>query len=804
MQTTTEPGRAPRLFWEIALCSFAGIVLEIAYTRIFSFKFFYFFSYVVIGIGLLGLGAGGVLVSVSRRLRESEPEVLLPRVTFAGALATLAGYAVVAPLPIDVSRLGTDARELVELALACLLVMAPFLAVGIVVARVLGTRPDAVGALYAADLGAAALGAAAAVPLLGALDPPRTIAFAGLALAAAGARLAWRSRPLRLAGLGVGALLAVPLVTGRPLADPVTDRYTGFEDFRRAGLVRFSQWDPVFRIDVAELPFSGGNALMVFHDGLPGSGLRRFGGDVRELEPMRRDPRALAFQVLPPRPRVLIIGSAGGHEVLTSILFDAEHVTGVELNATTLSLLSDHFADFTGHLHQRPDVTFVNADARSFLETDDRRYDMIWFVAPDSYATMNAATASAFVLSESYLYTVEMLGECFRHLTENGIINAQFGEFDHHRKPNRSTRFLTTARAAFEENGVRRFADHVLLATGPGFPPQTDSVILLGRSPFRPDQIERFTSYASRVDGGVVRYAPGRPPDASAPNQVIVSSPHTLGTRLAAYPWQVGPVRDDSPFFWHFSTFRRAMQSEIRLDGNLVDTEDAVGERVMLTLLAVIAVLALALLSAPFFAIRATWRALPSKLSTGVYFAALGAGFMFIEISLMQRFTLLLGYPTYSLTITLGGLLVASGAGSLLTERWATRSTRALAVLSVALVALVAFYAFGLQPIIDGSLRLPLAARAAVTLGLLFPLGLCLGGFLPVGLARVAALGDHPREYVAWAWAVNAFFSVAASISATIVAMIAGFRFVLLSALAIYALDVVALLTARPRRAPTS
>ncbi len=795
---TREP--PPRLFYEIAVASFAGIVLEIAYTRVFSFKFFYFFSYVVIAVGLLGLGAGGILVAVSRKLRETDPSVLVPRACFAGGASAYVGYAIVAPLQIDVSRLSIDATEILELTAACLLVMAPFLCIGVVVAKVLGARPDAAGALYGADLGAAALGAALAIPLLGAFDPPRTIVLAGIVLAAGGLRLAVRSRRLRAVGISTCVALSVPFATGRFLADPITDRYTGFEDFRNGDLVRFSAWDPVFRIDVAELPSSGGNALMVFHDGLPGSGLRRFGGDARELEPMRADPRALAFQVLPPRPRVLIIGSAGGHEVLTSILFGAEHVTGVELNPTTLSLLTHHFADFTGRLHERADVTFVNADARSFLENDDQRYDMIWFVAPDSYATMNAATASAFVLSESYLYTVEMLGECFRHLTENGIINAQFGEFDHHRKPNRSTRFLTTARAAFEENGVRRFADHVLLATGPGFPPQTDSVILLSRRPFESDQISRFTGYLPRIDGGVLRYAPGHPVDISAPNQVIVSKPHQLAARLAAYPWQVGPVRDDSPFFWHFATFRRALASDVHLDGRVVDTEDAVGEKVMLSLLAIVSGVAALLLLAPFFVIRATWAALPSKLPAGLYFAALGLGFMFIEISLMQRFTLLVGYPTYSLTITLGGLLVASGAGSLLTERYTARSGRALPVAFAVLVLLALFYAFALPAIIERCMGFSLPVRAAITLALLAPLGVCLGGFMPLGLRRIAALGDHPREYVAWAWAVNAFFSVFASVLATVVAMASGFRVVLLSAIGIYAVGVAAMMTVRERR----
>ena len=60
---------------------------------------------------------------------------------------------------------------------------------------------------------------------------------------------------------------------------------------------------------------------------------------------------------------------------------------------------------------------------------------------------------------------------------------------------------------------------------------------------------------------------------------------------------------------------------------------------------------ALVFLLVPFVAIRGTWRALPRKGVSAVYFAALGFGFMFFEVTMIQRLILFLGYPTYSLTV---------------------------------------------------------------------------------------------------------------------------------------------------------
>ena len=51
------------------------------------------------------------------------------------------------------------------------------------------------------------------------------------------------------------------------------------------------------------------------------------------------------------------------------------------------------------------------------------------------------------------------------------------------------------------------------------------------------------------------------------------------------------------------------------------------------------------------------------------YFGALGAAFMLIEVSVLQRFVLLLGHPVYSLTVTLFSLLLGSGVGAAWSRR---------------------------------------------------------------------------------------------------------------------------------------
>jgi hypothetical protein len=530
--------RKPGFYFEIFSVSLAAILLEIAYTRIFSFKVYYLFTYLIIGVGLSGLGAGGVLVTIWRRLREVEPVRLVPTVCMAGSASAACGYLVVAPTPINVELLASGPAEMAKLALLCLVLALPFIAAGIVITSILGSRPEKAGRLYGADLLGAALGCAAAVPLLTDIGPPATIMLAALVFAGASLRTAARSRALLLAGLVlcVGPLPA--LLDPGLLPDPVVDRAKRFEDFRRAGLVEFSRWHPVFRVDVAKHPLAKerGTTYIIHHDGQPGSGLRAFDGDVRKLSYLKRDPRALPFSVLKKGSRVLIIGSAGGLEILVSLFFQAAHITAVELNPVTVSLLTDRYADLTGRLADNPRVTLINGDGRWFLQQSNDTYDLIWFVAPDSYAAMNASSSGAFVLSESYLYTVETLVESLEHLSENGVICTEFGEIDYENRPNRTTRYLTTARQAFSEMGIGNFDRRVLTANSPGFPPFEESIILLGKSPFDSERIMDFGDALRRIKGGQPSYVPGRTLSANPPHLAITLRESRLPELYASYP----------------------------------------------------------------------------------------------------------------------------------------------------------------------------------------------------------------------------------------------------------------------------
>src|SRR4029453_19435754 len=149
----------PRLFLEIFLICLAAILLEVSYTRVFSFKLVYYFTYVIIGLALLGLGAGGVLVAMLPALRRAAPARLLPVLALLGGLFIIGGYFVVARVQLNAFDLIQDAsmrepRFLVELArlvLLCLVLFLPFLMAGLAVSTILASAPKQTARLYAAD-----------------------------------------------------------------------------------------------------------------------------------------------------------------------------------------------------------------------------------------------------------------------------------------------------------------------------------------------------------------------------------------------------------------------------------------------------------------------------------------------------------------------------------------------------------------------------------------------------------------------------------------------------------------------------
>lgn len=772
----------------IFLVSLAGLLLEVGYTRVVSYKLWYYYTYLVLGLALLGIGSGGIFVVVWPRLRRAATDSLIAICSVISAVAVTAGYFLVARLPIDTVQIwdyGTSGswKSLAKLGLLCFVLFASFVPLGIIISTILGRGGDRVGRLYFSDLIGAGLGCALAIPLITWLGPPQVIVVSAVLFALVGIVVMRRS-PAPLIAAGALTVLLAILASGTGLVDVLPEARKADPEH-----AAFSDWGPVFRVDVAEIK---PELKSLFHDGSFGSAIYAFDGDAPGVTRFDDDPRSLPFALLGSKPdHTLIIGSAGGNEIVAALHYGSKRIDGVELNPVTVDLVTNRYRKFAGDLPDQPGVKIHQGDGRTYLARSQDDFDIIWFVAPDSYAANNAASSGAFVLSESYLYTTNMIKEAMSHLSDRGIMVVQFGELSFTDAPNRTARYVMTARKALEELGVDDPGQHIIVAPFITNATGDLSTVMVKRTPFTPEEVQRFQTGITKVPKNEISWAPGLPPGPGLVPQLIEGSKSQADHAAAAYPKEIHAISDDGPFFWHFSSFSNVFK-DFFTPISATDPEDSIGERVLVLLLGISVLYAAIFLLVPFLFVRKEWKALPRKGISAVYFATLGLGFMLFEISMIQRLVLFLGYPTYSLTVTLASILVFTGLGALLSNRIAHRARSVLPIVFAVLCGLVAFYQWGLGGIIDSLLSEALWLRVLVALIVLAPLGLCLGMFMPLGLRVVGGLSDHADEYIAWAWAVNGFFSVIGSVLTTMLAMSFGFRAVQILALGVYAIAVLA------------
>ena len=300
-------------------------------------------------------------------------------------------------------------------------------------------------------------------------------------------------------------------------------------------------------------------------------------------------------------------------------------------------------------------------------------------------------------------------------------------------------------------------------------------------------------------------YQPGAEPEAGLITDIITGTDDDVDRIVDDHDYDISAIDDERPFFWHFTPFRSVLSNWER---SYEDFEIAIGERLLLVLIAIGVVVAAVLLWLPFALTKRRSAAVApvhGRWRFFVYFAALGLGFMLVEVSMIQRFALLLGFPTLSLSVSLFTLLIATAVGARASAVVARLPGRLLAVTG-ALAAVAVAYLLVAAPITDTALSWPQWARIALVIALLFPVGLLLGMFLPTGMAAVAEASADPGQdrgrLVAWSWAVNGFFSVLGASLTTVVSMAFGFDRAVLAGLVLYLVATAVLSTTTPRPTP--
>jgi hypothetical protein len=789
----------------------ATLMHEILLTRIFSVTMWYHFAFMAISIAMFGMTAGAILVYVRPAPFEGKR---LPRTlvlcSSAYALTLVLGFVAYLQVPF----IGDDSpKSLAFLALSYAIIAVPFVFSGVTVAAVLSRFRAQAGSLYAADLLGAALGCVLLVVTLDVTDAATAVLVVGT-IGAGSALLFSRSsddQKLRqqVAGLAVvlAGFTAVHSVLGRDGKPPLRIVDTAHQ---APEFYHYVRWNAHSRVTVSGNPFEPTGAagwglsektgaahekvrqLGMSIDTWAGTVITAFDGNTKPLWYLKDDVTNLAHH-LRTNADVFVVGVGGGRDVLAALVFDQKSVTGVEVNKDVLRATTEVFGEFAGHIDRNPKVTLAVDEARSYLTRLDRRFDIVQLSLIDTWA---ATAAGAFVLTENSLYTAEAWQTFLEHLTPRGILTVS--RWYYPTRPGEAIRITSLAREALERMGVAHPRDHVVMvkapkASGmPGLFGNGVATILVGREPFSPEDIATLRAEVDRLG---FEFVIG-PTEAENPIYTRILSEPDPAALYASLPLDVSPPTDDRPFFFQMLRLRDVTKplSEHWLDPNKSNLRAV---RLLAVLSVIMGVLTLACIVGPL-AFKARRGTVTGSAPLLTFFVAIGLGFMFIELSEMQRLMLLLGKPTYALSVVLFTLLVGSGTGSLVSARVAGpnglfRPSVALALLLAVLVAA------GLAtPLLVRSLAASSTpVRILATAAMLLPMGFFMGLPFPLGL-RAAKTPD----IVPWLWGLNGAASVLCSVLATVVALGQGISFSFWCGVACYVGALAAYLAAE--RAPSA
>jgi hypothetical protein len=756
----------------LSVISAALLLLEITSTRLLSFVSWHHFAFMVVSVAMLGMGAASVALATIPRLAR----IGLTRLCVGGSLAlavlTVVGYVAVIRAAFSPPMLAADTvGQLVRLVATYVGLLLPYLAGGLVVASCLSRKTDRAAALYGGDLLGAGVGSLAGVVLAGPLSVEQATLASGVLAALGAAVFAGPSRALLATSLTVAlalagfcwisptALPAMP-AEGKAMALLLSD-----SGGPRSILV--TRNTPLGRIDVvdADRPVSWSfnprargveppDQLHLLIDAEADTPVALIGPDesVDRLEYLDVLPSSLVFAVAP-RGRALILGAGGGQDVLSALRNGVRRIDAVEINPATVSLMRGFLFERSGRLYARPGVHLIRAEGRSFVRASRGRYDVVQMGLVDTWA---ATSAGGLSLTENYLYTTDALADDLAALRPGGMVSiTRWLDMP----PREMVRLVVIAVEALRQRGVAEPGRH-LVVVGAG----RIGALLISRDAMDDELARRIVSTA-RERRLEVHYAPGL--GGVEPGIVDRLLSDRLEDFVRRYPFDVSPVSDDRPFFFDFNTPTgwRALRLVTDLRNLALSGTGTITAVLIQAVLLSILLLIVPALSRRVRVGRAGWPLV-------AYFALTGTGFMFIEIPMLQRLTLVVGHPAQAAALVLAVLLGSSGLASLVSERATGGAPRRIATA----LATLSIVGFGLAAWGDdlgrAILEEPTWARYTLAAALVVPLGLLMGLATPHGLRAAARVRP---DLVALLWAVTSFASVVGSVLSVMVSMHAGF-----------------------------
>ena len=786
-----------RFYSGLFLITACTLMLQLTQTRILSVVAWYYLAFFAISMAMFGLTVGAIWV-YQKRERFTERTLTHDLSYFSSVFAV--SIAVCFAFQMSLALLSPGMNPTLgiiwtwfELSIA---IAIPFFFSGIVVSLALTRSPYPIGRVYGVDLLGAALGCLGVLGLLSITDGSSTMLwiaatasvgawlFAGSGLGGAPAErpvLAWLfSRHILISVLLIAVAFAngqtsrglQPLVVKELIEKQDTHIFKEWNSFSRIAVMPIGRklpplWGPSpklprdTRIDIRYSTI----------DGAAGTPTHRFSGDMRELDFLRYDVTNLAY-FLPDRTRAAVIGVGGGRDIQSAAVFGIDDITGIEINPILVKLLDKQagFADFTNLQKLPGNIRLVVDEGRSWFARTPDKFDIIEMSLIDTWA---ATGAGAFTLSENGLYTVEAWKTFLSRLSPGGVFTVS--RWFSPDNVDESGRMISLAVAALMELNVTEPRKHIFMASQ-----SPVATLVLSVDEFSDRDIAALEQAAADMEHNILVSPTGETATPTLDAIINTSNRDELQRLTSSFELDLTPPTDDRPFFFNQLPLNKPAQAisiwkkrggitrEAKTAGVLSGNLAATLTLIILFLLALSLVIATIVIP-----MRHALQDVGRKLVTGgtLYFMLIGIGFMFVEISLLQRLSVFLGHPFYSLSVLLFSLILTTGIGSLLSD-WFPLNTRVRfvgwALLVGSYIASLPYWTPDLFVTYDSA---ALVTRASISVFLIAPAGLLLGYGFPTGMRIISNLDQRPTP---WFWGINGAAGVLASIVAIALSIASG------------------------------
>ncbi len=515
-------------------------------------------------------------------------------------------------------------------------------------------------------------------------------------------------------------------------------------------------------------------------------------------------------------PDTFVIQFGGGISTTIALRMNSKSVTVAEGNHAVLGAFRTDkgLRDFTGDILNNPKLRVIDFDGRLYLAYTKNRYDIIDLSLADS---AGLSSPGGFAIVEKFSYTREAMSNYMRTLKDGGILSVTM--WNKEEPPKSVLKLYATMVAAARDIDAPRTADSFFVAASY----LSTATVLFKLSGFSTEEIKKLRAHTRSMSFDEI-YFPGYnydvtqtdtilddyrsqifsdgqssgdnndtaprdnpsnsnpegeprepPPEKPASSVVPATSMGQLawhylinggwGDIADRYVFDTRELTNNRPYFAAYVKTRDLPSVTDRLEV----LQDEWGYLLLWATLGIACIAALSLVLIPLiFGWRTIFSHNPGKFRTIIYFACLGLGYIMVEVGLISDFILALSNPIVSASLLITGMLVSSGLGSLVSERFLNRARAIMPSIFVMISTLLISYGLFLDHILDLIGTLPYGWRLLCCFILIFPPSFLMGFPMPTAMTSLARLGkDH---MFLWAWGINGCFSV---IGAALVPIIA-------------------------------